>query len=204
MTELVFLYPSVKPKSAKKLHFDVIPKTVDDYLSHYNSYSSLDKNKQYDNPIWHIHSGKPKEFKSEINFNTLTNLVNVSNSKDKKVIWSFINKYDDTDNIICIQGVRDIKLSLDKKNFFYVDELGLLIITNLKILKTLSNSFSLKGTIIFCSIFKFLWALRGDFFNLSIEIKNLKYDLREAIFLLIDLFDKPFSDSLIIHFLMYK
>ena len=36
--------------------------------------------------------------KSEINFNTLTNLVNVSNSKDKKVIWSFINKYDDNIN----------------------------------------------------------------------------------------------------------
>ena len=40
----------------------------------------------------------PKEFKSEINFNTLINLVNVSNSKDKKVIWSFINKYDDKIN----------------------------------------------------------------------------------------------------------
>ena len=96
--ESLALYMFQKPKSAKKLHFDVIPKTVDDYLSHYNSYSSLDKNKQYDNPIWHIHSGKPKEFKSEINFNTLTNLVNVSNSNDKKVIWSFINKYDDQIN----------------------------------------------------------------------------------------------------------
>ena len=37
---------------------------------------------------------KPKQFKTDINFNTLTNLVSVSNSNDKKVIWSFINKYD--------------------------------------------------------------------------------------------------------------
>ena len=51
--------------------------------------------KKYDSPIWHIHSGKPKPFKTEINFNTLTNLVNVSNSTDKKIIWSFINKYDE-------------------------------------------------------------------------------------------------------------
>ncbi len=92
--ESLSLYMFQKPKSAKKLHFDVIPKTVDDYISHYNSYSSLDSVKKYDNPIWHIHSGKPKEFKTEINFNTLTNLVSISNSKDKKVIWSFINKYD--------------------------------------------------------------------------------------------------------------
>jgi Lysyl-tRNA synthetase (class I) len=84
-----------KPKSAKKLHFDIIPKTVDDYISHYNSYSNLDDNKKLDSPIWHIHSGSPKEFKTDINFNTLTNLVSVCNSNDKKVIWSFINKYDE-------------------------------------------------------------------------------------------------------------
>ncbi len=93
--ESLSLYMFQKPKSAKKLHFDIIPKTVDDYISHYNSYSNLDNNKKLDSPIWHIHSGKPKEFKTEINFNTLTNLVNVSNSTDKKIIWSFINKYDE-------------------------------------------------------------------------------------------------------------
>ena len=93
--ESLALYMFQKPKSAKKLHFDVIPKTVDDYISHYNAYSNLDDEKKYDSPIWHIHSGKPKPFKTEINFNTLTNLVSISNSNDKKVIWSFINKYDE-------------------------------------------------------------------------------------------------------------
>ncbi len=92
--ESLALYMFQKPKSAKKLHFDIIPKTVDDYISHYNSYSKLDENKKFDSPIWHIHAGNPKDFKTEINFNTLTNLVGVSNSKDKNVIWSFINKYD--------------------------------------------------------------------------------------------------------------
>ena len=92
--ESLSLYMFQKPKSAKKLHFDVIPKTVDDYLSHYNSYSNLDDSKKLDSPIWHIHTGNPKYFKTDINFNTLINLVSVSNSNDKKVIWSFINKYD--------------------------------------------------------------------------------------------------------------
>ncbi len=67
--ESLSLYMFQKPKSAKKLHFDVIPKTVDEYLSHYNSYSKLDKFKKPDSPIWHIHSGKPKDFKTDINFN---------------------------------------------------------------------------------------------------------------------------------------
>ena len=93
--ESLALYMFQKPKSAKKLHFDVIPKTVDDYISHYNSYSDLDNGKKLDSPIWHIHSGNPKEFRTDINFNTLTNLVSISNSSDKEVIWSFINKYDE-------------------------------------------------------------------------------------------------------------
>ena len=92
--ESLALYMFQKPKSAKKLHFDIIPKTVDDYISHYNSYSNLEEIKKYDSPIWHIHSGNPKEFKTEINFNTLINLVSISNSNEKNVIWSFINKYD--------------------------------------------------------------------------------------------------------------
>ncbi len=96
--ESLSLYMFQKPKSAKKLHFDIIPKTVDDYISHYNAYSNLENNKKYDSPIWHIHSGDPKVFKTEINFNTLINLVSISNSKDKTVIWSFINKYDDNIN----------------------------------------------------------------------------------------------------------
>ena len=96
--ESLSLYMFQKPKSAKKLHFDVIPKTVDDYLSHHNSFSNLDDTKKLDSPIWHIHSGNPKNFKTDINFNTLTNLVSVSNTTDKKVIWSFINKYDENLN----------------------------------------------------------------------------------------------------------
>ena len=93
--ESLSLYMYQKPKSAKKLHFDVIPKTVDDYISHYNSYSNLDNLKKFDSPIWHIHSGNAKYFKTDINFNTLTNLVSISNSTNKKIIWSFINKYDE-------------------------------------------------------------------------------------------------------------
>ena len=96
--ESLSLYMFQKPKSAKKLHFNVIPKTVDDYISHYNSYSSLDDKKKLESPIWHIHLGRPGKFKSEINFNTLTNLVSVSNTSEKKVIWSFINKYDNNIN----------------------------------------------------------------------------------------------------------
>tara|TARA_B100001250_G_scaffold3514_1_gene2966 strand:- start:1947 stop:2585 length:639 start_codon:yes stop_codon:yes gene_type:complete len=87
-----------KPKSAKKLFFDVIPKTVDEYISHCNSYERLDDQKKFDSPVWHIHSGKPINFKSDITFNSLTNLVSICNTSDKNIIWGFINQYDPSIN----------------------------------------------------------------------------------------------------------
>jgi len=92
--ESLSLFMYQKPKSAKKLFFDVIPKTVDEYISHCNSYDRLDDQKKFDSPVWHIHSGKPINFKSDITFNSLTNLVSICNTSDKNIIWGFINQYD--------------------------------------------------------------------------------------------------------------
>jgi len=92
--ESLSLYMFQKPKSAKKLFFDVIPKTVDEYISLYNNYEKLDYLKKLDSPIWHIHAGNPKVFKSDISFNSLTNLVSICNTNDKGIIWGFVNQYD--------------------------------------------------------------------------------------------------------------
>ncbi|MDC0232344.1 lysine--tRNA ligase [Pelagibacteraceae bacterium] len=92
--ESLSLFMYQKPKSAKKLFFDVIPKTVDEYISHCNSYERLDNQKKFDSPIWHIHSGKQIDFKSDITFNSLTNLVSICNTSDKNIIWGFVNQYD--------------------------------------------------------------------------------------------------------------
>ena len=92
--ESLSLFMYQKPKSAKKLFFDVIPKTVDEYISHSNSYKKLDEQKKLDSPLWHIHSGNPKDFKSDITFNSLTNLVSICNTDDKSIIWGFVNQYD--------------------------------------------------------------------------------------------------------------
>ena len=82
-----------KPKSAKKLFFDVIPKNIDDYYSHLNKYYQ-GEDIQYDNPIWHIHKGNPPKPESEITFNSLMNLVSICNTVESKIIWKFVNEYD--------------------------------------------------------------------------------------------------------------
>ena len=83
---------------------------------------------------------------SKKNYNDLHIITYNYNNNDSEynnnILKNFINKYNDTDNIICIQGLREINFSLCNKKYFYVKELGLLIITNLEILKSQYSVFN--------------------------------------------------------------
>ena len=91
--ESLALYMYQKPKAAKKLHFDVIPKTVDEYLVHLAKYPAEEPKAKLDNPVWHIHAGAPPHADLPISFALLLNLVSVSNAEDKTTLWGFIRKY---------------------------------------------------------------------------------------------------------------
>ncbi len=92
--ESLSLYMFQKPKSAKKLFFDVIPKSVDEYFSYLKKFHHDEEKEKFNNPVWHIHDGNPPNANSEITFNSLINLVSVCNSNEKEVIWGFVREYD--------------------------------------------------------------------------------------------------------------
>jgi len=91
--ESLSLFMYQKPKAAKRLYFDVIPRTVDDYLSHLASFQTQDSGKQIDNPVWHIHQGQPPETEVQLSYNILLNLASVCHTEDKAVLWHFISRY---------------------------------------------------------------------------------------------------------------
>ena len=91
--ESLSLYMFQKPKSAKKLHFDVIPRAVDEYLQFLTAYPKQESKQKLDNPVWHIHSGHPPAPELPITFGLLLNLVSVSNAENKEVLWGFVRKY---------------------------------------------------------------------------------------------------------------
>lgn len=91
--ESLSLFMFQKPKSAKRLYFDVIPRAVDEYLQFVASFPSQEPNKQIENPAWHIHSGAPPRAELPITFGLLLNLVSASNAEDKTRLWGFIRKY---------------------------------------------------------------------------------------------------------------
>jgi lysyl-tRNA synthetase class 1 len=93
--ESLALYMYQSPKSAKKLHFDVIPRQVDDYLTWLYKYETQTDEEKVNNPVWHLHQGTPPVSEKGPSFSMLLNLVGVCNSEDPSVVWSFLTRYNE-------------------------------------------------------------------------------------------------------------
>ncbi|UES52304.1 lysine--tRNA ligase [Roseibium aggregatum] len=91
--ESLALYNFQKPKTAKKLYFDVIPKAVDEYYTFVQKYEQMPVEQKLQNPVWHIHSGNIPKIDMPVPFAMLLNLVSASNAENKDVLWAFISRY---------------------------------------------------------------------------------------------------------------
>ena len=99
--ESLSLFMYQKPSAAKRLHFDVIPHAVDEYLKFLDAYPRQVAKEQLGNPAWHIHGGHPPLAEqigtgnqgTAVSFAMLLNLAAVANSQDPAVLWSFLQRY---------------------------------------------------------------------------------------------------------------
>ena len=92
--ESIALFMFQKPRVAKRLYFDVIPKAVDDYVEFLRKYHA-EKNEaeKIENPVWHIHNGNPPAEEYPVSFALLLTLVSASNAHDRELLWGFIRNY---------------------------------------------------------------------------------------------------------------
>lgn len=93
MPESLALYNYTKPRTAKRLYFDVIPKAVDEYFQHLAAYSGQDEKQKISNPVWYIHNQQPPQDLPPVSFSLLLNLVSAANASDKDILWGFIEQY---------------------------------------------------------------------------------------------------------------
>lgn len=92
--ESLALFMYQKPKVAKRLYFDVIPRAVDDYLSFLTRFEKQSEPaERLENPVWHLHDGEPPAATTPISFNMLLNLAGVCNADDPALLWGFISRY---------------------------------------------------------------------------------------------------------------
>jgi lysyl-tRNA synthetase class 1 len=91
--ESLALFMFQKPRAAKKLSFDSIPKAVDDYIGLLEQYQKATAAERLVSPIWHIHNGAPPAERYPVSFALLLNLMSASNAHNREVLWGFIRAY---------------------------------------------------------------------------------------------------------------
>ncbi len=102
--ESLAYYMWQSPKSAKRLFFDVIPKASDEYLQQLDSFNrppappvegqpAKPASNPLDNPVWHVHAGRPPAQGSPVSFSLMLNLVSAANASNKDILWGFLERY---------------------------------------------------------------------------------------------------------------
>jgi lysyl-tRNA synthetase, class I len=92
-TESLSYFMYQKPKTAKRMHFDVIPKAMDEYHQQLRAYPTQDVKAQLNNPVWHIHGGDVPVSNMVVPYSMLLNLAAVANADNKDQLWGFIQRY---------------------------------------------------------------------------------------------------------------
>ena len=92
-SESMALFMYQKPKTAKRLYFDVIPKAMDEYLTFTQKFLEQDEAQKLDNPAFFIHNGNLPTINFNLSYSLLLNLASACNPENDEVLWGFISKY---------------------------------------------------------------------------------------------------------------
>ncbi|MBW6418670.1 lysine--tRNA ligase [Celeribacter sp. PS-C1] len=92
-TESLAYFMYQKPKTAKRMHFDVIPRAMDEYHQQLRAYPTQDAAKQAANPVFHIHGADVPASDMVVPFSMLLNLASVAGAEEKDQLWGFIQRY---------------------------------------------------------------------------------------------------------------
>ncbi len=83
-----------QPHRAKRLHFDVIPRAVDEIVANADKLRGQRLPEAAANPAWHIFgAGRNEPVASPVGFAMLLNLVSVVNAETPEMVWGFLRRY---------------------------------------------------------------------------------------------------------------
>ena len=88
--ESLALYMFQSPRKAKRLHFDVIPRAIDEYGDFLAKYPEQPLDQQLGNPVHHVHEGTPPAADLPISFSLLLNLASVAATDDPATLWAYV------------------------------------------------------------------------------------------------------------------
>lgn len=91
---LFFLYQT--PQRQRRLYWDVIPKSVDDYLAELRAYHGAPEEERPNHAIWHIHNmgREVPRFDTSVNFSLINNVIVGIGADEPGLIADFLERYD--------------------------------------------------------------------------------------------------------------
>jgi lysyl-tRNA synthetase class 1 len=92
-TESLSNFMFQKPRTAKRLHWDVIPKMVDEYHQSLRAFDGQPVEQKLQNAVWHIHRGQPPASDMVVPFAMLLNLASVAGAEEKAALWKYLRRY---------------------------------------------------------------------------------------------------------------
>lgn len=92
--ESLALFMYGQPKRAKRLYFDLIPKTVDEFYTHKDKLAEAEAAAALENPAWHIRLDKGAAAGAmPVSFSLLLNLAAVCSAETSATLWGYIRAY---------------------------------------------------------------------------------------------------------------
>ena len=92
--ESLALFMYGQPKRAKRLYFDLIPKTVDEFYAHKEKLNDAEPAGRLENPAWHIRINQDKTSTAmPVSFSLLLNLAAVCSAETSDSLWGYIRAY---------------------------------------------------------------------------------------------------------------
>ena len=92
-TESLSYFMYQKPKTAKRMHFDVIPRAMDEYHQQLRAYVDQDEKARLSNPVFHIHGQDVPQSDMVVPFSMLLNLASAAGAENTEQMWGFIRRY---------------------------------------------------------------------------------------------------------------
>ena len=94
--ESLLFYLFQNPKKQRRLYFDVIPKSMDDYLDELRRFPALDESAKLDSVAWHLgRIGRPAPaWTGRIDFTLALNLISALGAGDRGLLLDYLRRYD--------------------------------------------------------------------------------------------------------------
>jgi lysyl-tRNA synthetase class 1 len=94
--ESLLHYLFQNPQRAKRLFWDVVPKSVDEYLEELRRYPTVEPDQQPDLAVWHIfdRGRHVPPYETGINFSLINNLVSALGTDDVPLTLQYLEQYD--------------------------------------------------------------------------------------------------------------